>query len=215
MLRSRLDQLDAALDELRGSRRASAIGISVIGRRAVALEPGRLQLARGHLAGQDDLEGALAERDRGRLASWQTRSASVQAVERGSSASRAPPAARSSAGEAIELALRARRASARRGRRSHRWQLATVGEPARASQSSSARRASSRAFAGQRELVRAWCRRELVEVLERDRRLLATLSSTVLALVVEHLLHPEAGGRAVEEAEQGEVVVLGGVRRAA
>ena len=34
---------------------------------AVALEPGGLQLTRGHLAGHEDLEGALAEIDLGHL----------------------------------------------------------------------------------------------------------------------------------------------------
>jgi hypothetical protein len=43
---------------------------------------------------------------------------------------------------------------------------------------------------------------ELVEVLERDRGLARPFVIDGAALVVEHLLHPETGGRAIEKTQQ-------------
>ena len=37
------------------------------------------------------------------------------------------------------------------------------------------------------------------------------MSHLVTSLSVKHLLHPKAGGGAVEQAEQGEMIVLGGI----
>ena len=55
--------------------------------------------------------------------------------------------------------------------------------------------------------------RILVEVLECVGGLAGAAGIDCAALVVEHLLHPEAGHRAVEQAEKGQMVCFGGIRR--
>ncbi len=226
-----LDQRDAPLHQAAVVLRP-ALGDLGEGGRAVAGEPGGLDLAPGHAPGQHDLEGALAQLDLRRLGRLQGRRGTGRRMGKAQRAHRVGPVTRRVRQEPVEPITAP-------------VQLLLQGDhPAAEGQRSPPGRVQGGAGRGLpgaegggeaggellREAVQAagevggvgFGEGELLELGAVVLEALPSLRSAIPppmpplprpALVVADLLHPEAARGAVQQPEQGEVVVLARARR--
>ncbi len=225
-----LDQRDAPLHQAAVVLRP-ALGDLGDGGGAVAGEPGGLQLAPGHAPGQHDLEGALAQLDLRRLGRLQGRRGTGRRMGKAQRAHRVGPVTRRVRQEPVEpitapvqLLLQGDHPAAEgqrplpggvQGGAGGGLPGAEGGGEAGGEVLGEGVQAAGEVGGvgfGEGELLEAGAG-ELVEVLEGVRRLSGSLGVHRAALVMEHLLHPEARRRAVQQPEQGEVVVLARARR--